>query len=74
MTKARYVGDDPLANDYGVILAQVGPTLMERAHWFREMADLIKDRLGSGTKVETWLRDQADRADEIVVSLGRKIG
>jgi len=65
---------DPLSREYGIILAVVGPMMMERAHWYREMADLFDKQIGSGSEAASFMRMQADRADETIVSLGKKFG
>jgi len=61
------INNDPLKNDYGVILALTGPILPERAKQYREIATL----LGPG-KAATWMLAQADRAEQSIEALGRK--
>lgn len=63
---------DPLSREYGIILAVTGPTMMEKAHWYREMAKMIRDKVHLDSPAAGWLDMQADRAEETVVQLARK--
>ncbi len=61
---------DALEREYGILLGLTGPVLMERAFWYREMAELC--RADGSTNAATYLEMQAQRAEETVKSLGRK--
>lgn len=63
---------DPLEREYGVILTAIGPGLMEKAYWYRQMAKLIEDTVGEASPTVGYLRMQADRSEEAIINLARR--
>jgi len=61
------VANDALKSDYGVLLGLTGPILLQRAKEFREIAML----LGPGAAA-TYMKSQADRAEQSIIALGAK--
>lgn len=63
---------DELAREYGVILGVTGPIMMERILCYREMARVIREKLGDDSQAAGWMEMQATRAEETIVQLARK--
>lgn len=59
---------DPLERDYGLLLGIAGPIMIERAEAFRKMAAMVDEG-----PARDWLESQAQRCEEAVRALGRKL-
>ena len=62
---------DNLEREYGVLLGSSGPQYMERVFWFREMAALLEEH--ECPNAAQYLRRQAQRSEETVITLGRQL-
>lgn len=61
------MAERPLEREYGVLLGGLGPQALERAHWYRLMAEMAAEE--GCPKAEAYLRMQADRAEQTVRAL-----